>query len=210
MINHAVTKGLDPNVKMKDSGVEWIGEIPEHWELKRLKYVASLKSGSGITSNEIKESGEYPVFGGNGLRGYFSSYTHEGKYVLIGRQGALCGNINYASGKFWASEHAVVATLLSDYKLFWFGELLRTMNLNQYSQSAAQPGLAVDNINNLDIPVPSNKEQTLISIYLDRHITLIDKTIKKIEKNIELLEEYKKALIHHVVTGKIDVRGVEA
>ena len=209
LINHVVTKGLDPNVKLKDSGIPWIGKIPEHWELKRLKYVASLKSGSGITSNEIKESGEYPVFGGNGLRGYFSSYTHDGKYVLIGRQGALCGNINYASGKFWASEHAVVATLLSDYKLFWFGELLRTMNLNQYSQSAAQPGLAVDNINNLDIPVPSNKEQTLISIYLDRHITLIDKTIKKIEKNIELLEEYKKSLIHYVVTGKVDVRKSE-
>ena len=94
--------------EMKDSGVEWLGEIPKNWEVKKLKYVASLKSGDSITSNNIKDEGIYPVYGGNGLRGYTSNYTHSGKYILIGRQGALCGNINYASNEFWASEHAVV------------------------------------------------------------------------------------------------------
>ncbi len=209
IINQAVTKGLNPDAPMKDSGIEWLGEIPEKWEVKRLKFVSDFKSGNGITANLIKNDGEYAVYGGNGLRGYTSSYTHEGSYVLIGRQGALCGNINYADGKFWASEHAVVATLVSDYNLFWFGELLRTMNLNQYSQSAAQPGLSVDHIKNLFIPVPSPNEQDVIAAYLDGKTTKIDQTSSKIEDQIEVLKEFRTALISEVVTGKIDVRDEE-
>ena len=196
---------MKPYPKYKDSGVEWIGEVPEHWEVKRLKFVSDFKSGNGITANLIKNDGEYAVYGGNGLRGYKALYTHEGSYVLIGRQGALCGNINYADGKFWASEHAVVATLVSDYNLFWFGELLRTMNLNQYSQSAAQPGLSVDHIKNLFIPVPSLNEQDVIATYLNRKTTKIKQTTSKIENQIDLLQEHRTALISEVVTGKIDV-----
>jgi len=205
-INQAVTKGLNPDAPMKDSGIEWLGEIPAHWEVKRLKFISDFKSGNGITANQIENDGEYAVYGGNGLRGYTSSYTHKGSYVLIGRQGALCGNINYADGKFWASEHAVVATLVSDYNLFWFGELLRTMNLNQYSQSAAQPGLSVDHIKNFFIPVPSPNEQDVIAAYLDQETTKIDQTTSKIEKQIDLLKEFRTAIISEVVTGKIDVR----
>ena len=206
IINQAVTKGLNPDAPMKDSGIKWLGDVPEHWEIKRLKFVSNFKSGNGITADLIKNDGEYAVYGGNGLRGYASSYTHEGAYVLIGRQGALCGNINYADGKFWASEHAVVATLVSDYNLFWFGELLRAMNLNQYSQSAAQPGLSVDHIKNFFIPIPSPNEQDVIAVYLDHKTTKIDQTISKIEKQIDLLQEYRTAIISNVVTGKIDVR----
>jgi len=69
--------------------------LPPHWECKKLKYLASLKSGETITSDSISDNGDYPVYGGNGLRGFTSNFTHSGDYVLIGRQGALCGNINY-------------------------------------------------------------------------------------------------------------------
>ncbi|MCD6526748.1 MAG: restriction endonuclease subunit S [Desulfuromonas sp.] len=110
IINQAVTKGIDPDVKLKDSGIDWLGEIPEGWEVKKLKYVAHLKSGNNLTSSQIKDSGGFPVYGGNGLRGFYDKFTHEGEFVLIGRQGALCGNINYADGKFWATDHAVVLT----------------------------------------------------------------------------------------------------
>lgn len=216
IINHAVTKGINPKAKLKPSGlsavtnaaqagIEWLGDIPEHWEVKKLKYVAILKSGEGITADSIRDEGEYPVFGGNGVRGYTSSYSHEGDFVIIGRQGALCGNINYAKGKFWASEHAVVATPIETYNLIWFGELLRTMNLNQYSQSAAQPGLAVENVRNLFVPVPSFNEQTKIAQHVQTHTTRIATTISKIEREIGLLQEYRTALISEVVTGKIKV-----
>lgn len=153
--------------KYKPSGVEWIGEIPKGWQMKKLKYVARLKSGDGITADKIRTEGDYPVYGGNGLRGNTSIYTHEGHFILIGRQGALCGNINYAKGKFFASEHAIVVSIIDKNEFHWLGELLRSMNLNQYSQASAQPGLSVEKIQSLSIPVPSIKEQTAIAKYLD-------------------------------------------
>ena len=91
LISDAVTKGLDPDVPLKDSGVEWLGEIPAHWEVKRLKRLAFMQAGTAITGDDIGAEGDYPVFGGNGVRGYTSSFTHEGEFPLIGRQGALCG-----------------------------------------------------------------------------------------------------------------------
>ncbi len=215
LINQAVTKGLpaeasaqagiNPNVPMKDSGIEWLGEIPAHWEVKKLKYVCELSSGNNLTSESIKENGNYPVYGGNGLRGFYSEYTHNGEYVLVGRQGALCGNINYAKNKFWATEHAIVASPITNYETVWLGELLRAMNLNQYSIAAAQPGLAVDIIKNLFIPFPSIKEQTAIVSYIEQETARINAKAEKTKKLIELLKEYKTALISEVVTGKVKI-----
>ena len=206
LISHAVTKGLDPSVELKPSGVEWLGDVPEHWEVKRLKHIVSMKSGESITSEDIEESGDYPVYGGNGLRGYYSDYTHDGHYALIGRQGALCGNVNYGNGKFWASEHAVVAKPNRPTATIWLGELLGIMDLNQYSVSAAQPGLAIDKIKELKVPTPSLPEQQAIATFLDHETGKIDVLIAKVEAAIVKLKEYRTALISAAVTGKIDVR----
>lgn len=178
----------------------------KNWGKKKLKYVAKLKSGEGITAEDITPDGNYPVYGGNGLRGYTTKFTHEGNYVLIGRQGALCGNINFAFDKFFASEHAIVVTILDGSNFYWLGELLRSMNLNQYSQASAQPGLSVEKIQNLLISVPSNVIQKNIVQFLKIETQRIDNTIAKIEKEIELMQEYRTALISEVVIGKIDVR----
>lgn len=183
---------------------DWLHIIPSEWQRKKLKYVASLKSGDSITSDDIAESGEYPVFGGNGIRGYASAYTHEGRYVLIGRQGALCGNINYATGRFWASEHAVVAAIKADGDVTWLGELLRSMSLNQYSQSAAQPGLAVDVIANLEIPVPPLRRQRAIARFLDRETARLDALVAAKERVLVLLAEKRRALITQAVTRGLD------
>lgn len=215
IITQAVTKGLpaeerakaglDPNVEIKDSGIDWLGKIPKHWNTLKLRYLGRMKSGDGITSLDIKKEGNYPVYGGNGLRGYYESYTHEGEYVLIGRQGALCGNINYVNGKFWASEHAVVVTKSDKVDLYWLGELLRIMNLNQYSVSAAQPGLAIDRIQNLYIPLPPLTEQIKISRFL-KEKSIQSSVDSKIQESIYQLKEYREALITAAVTGQIDVR----
>lgn len=191
--------------EMKDSGVEWLGKIPKDWEVKKIKHVALLKSGDSITSEKIEEEGQYPVYGGNGLRGYTGSYTHEGKYILIGRQGALCGNINYANDKFWASEHAVVVNPIITVDLIWLGELLRSMNLNQYSVSAAQPGLAVGMIQNLYIPYTNIENQINITKYISEKIKNIDTTMDKTKLQIEKLKEAKQSLISEAVTGKIEI-----
>lgn len=209
IINEAVTKGLDPTVRMKDSGIEWIGEIPEHWELAKLKYLVTMKSGNSITSNEIDEIGIYPVFGGNGFRGYTDSFTNEGDYVLIGRQGALCGNINYASGRFWASEHAVVVYPTLKIDTFYLGELLRIMDLNQYSESAAQPGISVGKILNLVVPKIGIEEQIEISNFLKKKLGQIEMLKEKLTIQIDKISEYRQSLISEAVTGKIDVRDWE-
>ena len=202
IIHKAVTSGLNDAVELKDSGVEWLGKIPVHWQIKRIKDIVDLKSGDAITSDSITPIGNYPVFGGNGLRGYTISYTHNGYYVLIGRQGALCGNINYAEGRFWASEHAVVAITLKKHDTFWLGELLRVMNLNQYSNAAAQPGLAVERIKFLRIPIPPYEEQLQISSWLKNTIIKNEEIISILQKQIAALTAYRKSLIHECVTGQ--------
>ena len=210
VIHRAVTRGLDPNVRLKPSGVEWLGDVPAHWEVRRLKTVCRMKSGDGITAETIDESGDFPVYGGNGLRGYTSSCTHDGEFALIGRQGALCGNVHIARGRFWASEHAVVATLLSSHVIDWFGAILIAMNLNQYSFSAAQPGLAVERVLNLHLPVPPVQEQKRIADQIRVATANIDAAISRDRRQIELLREYRTRLIADVVTGKLDVRDAAA
>lgn len=182
------------------SRLDWLPTVPSHWGVLALKRVARLQSGESITSERISEAGDYPVYGGNGLRGYTSSFTHEGRFVLVGRQGALCGNVNYSSGKFWASEHAVVATPVKSVNTTWLGELLRAMNLNQYSVSAAQPGLSVELISNLGVPHPPLEEQSAIATFLDRETAKIDTLIAEQERLLELLAEKRQAVILHAVT----------
>jgi type I restriction enzyme S subunit len=155
-----------PYPAYKHTEVEWLGEMPAHWELKRLKTLAGLRAGTAITSDRIEPEGDYPVFGGNGFRGYTSSYTHEGEFPLVGRQGALCGCVAFASGKFWASEHAIVITPRAAVDPHWLADLLQAMSLNAYSQSAAQPGLAVETLEVIPAPAPSIDEQRAIVAYL--------------------------------------------
>lgn len=202
IISRAVTKGINPHAKMKDSGIDWIGEIPEDWEVRRLKFIVNLQSGSNLTSEKIKDEGKYPVYGGNGIRGFYSDYNLDGNYVLIGRQGALCGNINYSQGKIWATEHAVVCYPIKELNYRWLGSMLKVMNLNQYSTSAAQPGLAVEKIKNIEIAYPPFKEQNEISNYITKIERKINKYSNNTRKTISLLREYKQSLISEVVTGK--------
>jgi type I restriction enzyme S subunit len=184
----------------KDSGVEWLGEVPAHWGTAALKRLVRLQSGEGITSETIEPEGTYPVFGGNGHRGFTEAFTHDGDFVLVGRQGALCGNINYASGRFWASEHALVAHPLARFEVRWLGELLRAMNLGQYSVAAAQPGLSADLLGNLRVPIAPPEEQAAIAAFLDRETGKIDALVEEQRRLIALLKEKRQAVISHAVT----------
>ena len=201
-IYRAVTKGLDDFAATTASGIDWLGKTPSHWAIRRIKDIAALRSGDAIQSEDIVPAGDYPVYGGNGLRGYTASFTHDGRFVLIGRQGALCGNINYADGKFWATEHAVVVTPLRNYDILWLGELLRVMNLNQYSNAAAQPGLAVDRIKLLRLPLPPPDELMMIAQYIKGIILKTGKVTANLENQIAILTAYRKSLIHECVIGQ--------
>lgn len=190
---------------MKKSTIDWAPFIPEDWEEKRIKDIAHLQSGDGITSDDIDEIGLYPVYGGNGLRGYTDTYTNDGSYVLIGRQGALCGNINYAKNKFYASEHAVVVyPYCKEENTTWLGETLRAANLNRLSASAAQPGLAVSALNFVMIPYPPKSQRERIGKYLQEKIPLIDTQVELLEKKKDAYARLKKAVINRAVTHGLD------
>lgn len=195
---------LQPYIDYKESEIEWLKRVPKYWEVNRIKDIAFLKSGDTVTSSQLIDPPGFPVYGGNGFRGYFEDYNLEGHYILIGRQGALCGNINLAKGKFWASEHAIVVHPTKKWEMIWFSELLSSMNLNQYSLSAAQPGLSVETIRQLKIPFPPLSEQTRIANYLDRQTQLIDRKIELLQRKRDYYEELKQALINETVCRGLD------
>jgi len=165
------------------------------WKLQTLeKICANFKSGTGITSTEISELGGYPVYGGNGLRGYTNTYTHNGEYILIGRQGALCGNINTFSGKAYISEHAI-AIGENNLSYIWFLEqLLLKLNLNSYSESTAQPGLSVDKLKKISVYVPAKEEQVVIGNFL----RILDNNINLNIFKLKLLRQLKKAYLQQM------------
>ncbi|WP_443629772.1 restriction endonuclease subunit S [Candidatus Njordibacter sp. Uisw_056] len=206
VISHAVTKGLNPNAPMRDSGVEWLDEVPAHWNILRLSFALKLQSGDTITSDSIKKRGDYLVYGGNGVRGYTSRYNCDGEYVIIGRQGALCGNINMGSGQFFASEHAIVVYPRKLFNNIYLGEMLRHMDLGQYSVSAAQPGVSVERLDLLKVIMPPEDEQIEISKVITKENSAFEALAKECSSLISLLHERRTALISAAVTGKIDVR----
>lgn len=122
----------------------------------QLGKVCQLKAGKAIKAEELHEASEgiYPCYGGNGIRGFIDRFSHEGLFPIIGRQGALCGNINIANGKFYATEHAVVVTPLVEMDRTWLAFVLHSMHLEKYAHGVAQPGLSVKDLNPLDIITP--------------------------------------------------------
>jgi type I restriction enzyme S subunit len=180
----------------------------DNYKRCKLKNLAFFKSGTNLTSIEIEPNGKYPVYGGNGLRGYYPTFSHTGEYLLVGRQGALCGNVHYVNGEFWATEHAITVKPYNNADIKWLYYMLINMNLNQYSMAAAQPGLSVEYIVNLPAYFPPNDEQCSIAEYLDKKCSKIDMIVDKLNNEISLFIEYRTRLISDVVTGKVDVRDV--
>lgn len=181
-----------------------VGIIPEEWEVKRLGEVCvTFKSGTTITSQSIRRMGLYPVYGGNGLRGYADSYTHDGTYILIGRQGALCGNINFVSGKTYISEHAIAVQPDETTSIRYLRYKLDFWNLNRFSESSAQPGLSVEKLVRYRLAIPPLPEQKKIAEIL----CTWDDAIEKQSKLIEKLELRKRGLMQRLLTGKTRLPG---
>ncbi len=179
-------------------------EIPSDWEALRLEDACShFKSGFGITSEKIAEEGIYPVYGGNGLRGFTDTFTHEGDFLLIGRQGALCGNIQRISDKAYISEHAIAVQPNNHNNLDYLAYKLEHKNLNRLSESSAQPGLAVEKLLRLKIELPPLPEQRAIAQVL----STADAAIHTTEKLIAQKELGKKWLMQQLLMGKKRLKG---
>ena len=163
------------------------------WKQRNLGEVCEeFQSGKSIKSADIKENGEYPVFGGNGFRGYTDSYNHDGLFALIGRQGALCGNMNLSTGRAYFTEHAVAVKGNKDNDTRFLYYLLDLMNLGQYSGQSAQPGLAVNKLIQLFAMMPNRDEQQQIGAFFAN----LDNLITLQQRKCDSLIQAKKFLLH--------------
>ena len=186
-------------------------DIPDEWMWVRIGQIFNLQAGKNITATDIydepSEKHKYLCYGGNGVRGYVSRFNREGNFALIGRQGALCGNINIANGQFYATEHAVVVDHYNLTDVLWGGWFLKALNLNQYATATAQPGLAVSNIIKVLIPLPPLAEQKRIVAKIEELLPLVDRYEQawtKLEDfNRRFPEDMKKSILQQAIQGKL-------
>ncbi len=173
----------DKLLSFEEGGVEW----------KTLGEIVKMRAGQHISARNIVDGKEgdfvYPCFGGNGIRGYVKEKSHDGEHLLIGRQGALCGNVQRMKGQFYATEHAVVVSAMQGIDIDWAFHMLTTMNLNQYASKSAQPGLAVGKLQELKLLVPSIERQKYIAKILDKFDTLTSSITEGLPREIELRQK---------------------
>lgn len=200
VILEAVTKGLNPDVEMKDSGVIWIGMIPKHWNVIPTKYCFRIGNGS----DPITSEGDTPVYG-SGSRSFKTCIEYkEGPTVLLGRKGTV--NIpQWVEGHYWNVDTAFDAKPKGNYnlKLFYYAAIC--FDYDNYSTQTALPSMTQGNYNNFRLPYMNKKEQDDIVEFLDNKCIELDGAIEDKKKQLETLEEYKKSLIYEYVTGKKEV-----
>ncbi len=186
-------------------------KLPEGWAWARLGSVFNMQAGKNIKasllSDEQTKKAPYPCFGGNGVRGFVAKPNAKGDHPIIGRQGALCGNVKRATGEFYATEHAVVVACFSNTNIAWACCFLTALNLNRYATATAQPGLAVSKISDVLIPIPPLPEQHRIVERMNGLMSLaedygrLEDAREKI--NAELSGRLRKSVLQMAVQGKL-------
>ena len=199
-IHECVTKGLNSDVNLKPSGIDWIGDVPSYWRKIKLRYEIEIQSGEFVSNTELETGGDYPVFGGNGIMGYVSKFNIESERLIIGRVGAKCGNVHHVENSAWISDNALILATYHNYRYLFY--LLTEMNLNSISSQSAQPLITGTKIKNEYVVLPPIGEQIEIAEYLNDFTQKISKEKSIIEQQIEKLRQYRKCLIHECVTGK--------
>lgn len=187
--------------KMKDSKINWLGKIPIEWNVSRVGNFFSFSSGDSLTNEYIRDEGSYLVYGANGIRGYYSKFNLNTKRILLGRVGALAGNVHIVNEKVWVTEHALIASNKLDVIVEYYGYVFESMNLIQYSKSSAQPVISGDTLQKLRFPVPSLSEQQAIADYLDETCSKIDEIIAEAKASIDEYKELKQSIIDYILSN---------
>jgi type I restriction enzyme, S subunit len=207
LISQAVTKGLNPDVPMKDSGINWIGEVPKHWGIKRVKYTSWFKYGESLPE-EMREDGEIIVYGSNGKVGYHSKPNTDSPCIIVGRKGSS-GKLNYSSHPCFAIDTTYfIDRSCTSANLRWLYYAMYCLELEKLSRDSAIPGLNREKVHNLWLPSCSISEQHTIVAFLDHQNAKIDSLVSKIQFASEKLLEYRNTLIYASVIGQIDVREI--
>lgn len=214
LISHAVTRGLNPDAAMKESGIEWLGEVPAHWEVKKIKYHFEFKDSQRIPLSSEERShrqGEYPYYGASGIIDYIDDFIFDEPLLLIGEDGAnLLSRSSplafIATGKYWVNNHAHILKPRDSILNFW-AYRLEQIDYTPWISGSAQPKLTADSLARIHVAVPVDlSERYAITNFLDQETAQIDILIEKAKAAIERLQERRTALISAAVTGKIDVR----
>ena len=209
VIHQAVIRGLDPNVKLRPSGVEWLGDVPEHWNLRRLRSLASIRTGGQDTINRL-DNGKYPFYVRSQTVERIDTWSYDGEAVLTAGDGVGVGKVfHYAKGKFDYHQRVYKFSDFKDVLGKFFFHYFRTALKNEVFQGTAKStvdSLRLPMLQNFPVTVPPTPEQSVIVQHLERVNTEIDTGVSLARRQIELMEEYRTRLIADVVTGKIDVR----
>jgi type I restriction enzyme, S subunit len=207
LITETVTKGLNKNAPMRNSGIDWIGKIPAHWEMRKVKYMLDLKSGDSLTNDMLLDDDTlYPVFGGGKQMGYYEKSNVNSNNILIGRVGANCGCITKVIEKAWATDNALI--VYSNENLDYLYYILLSADFNNMSDTNAQPLITASKVLNIKIPFCKNiQEQKAIAAFLDSKCKEITDIIIEKQQSIDTMKAYKKSLIYEYVTGKKRVKG---
>ena len=211
IINQAVTKGLDKNIELKDSGINWIGQIPEHWELVRIKDIFSISRGRVIGKTELKDKGLYPVYSSqtknNGVLGYINTFDFNTDLLTWTTDGVNAGTVFRRNGKFNCTNICGSLTPIKKKRISLEYFTYSVQESTQHNKRIDTNGAKImsNEMAIIDIVFPPLKEQQQIAIYLDSQTKQIDKIVINIQQQIQTLKELRKTLINDVVTGKIKV-----
>lgn len=189
--------------EMKDSGIEWIGDVPKEWDILKLKNIANIQSGEAISKEEYEDFGLFPIIGANGIVGYVSKYNNKRKCLTTGRVGTI-GTIQQID-KGWVTDNALI---IYENENLMFQDFLKYIVPNfdflEITSGTAMPLITATKLYNQFITCPPLQEQQRIADFLDEKCGEIDSLTKDIQEQIEILEEYKKSIITETVTKGLD------
>lgn len=200
LISETVTKGLDKSAPLKPSGIEWIGDIPNDWEICKLKRCLTIQNGLDYKSVR-DDNGEFPVIGSGGQFDFASNYLYDGESVLFGRKGTINKPL-YVNGKFWTVDTMFYSMIKPNACGKFIFYSATTIPFDFYSTATAVPSMTQRDLINHYLVLPPLSKQRIIADYLDSKCSQIDKYITEKQNIIQKLDAYKKSLIFECVTGK--------
>ena len=213
IIHQAVTGQIDvrtgqPYPSYKPSGVEWLGDVPAHWEVRRLKWVTRLQRGYDLPADQ-RVPGPFPVVSSSGFIGTHTASKCTGPGVVMGRYGSTDA-VFYVEQDFWPHNTSLFVTHFQGNMQKWCYYLLRSISKADHAGKSAVPGLDRNDLFQIVVPVPPVDEQQEVVRTIEVATHNLDEAISAVQREIELLTEYRTRLIADVVTGKLDVREAAA
>ncbi|WP_213758393.1 restriction endonuclease subunit S [Citrobacter freundii] len=215
VISHAVTKGLNPDAPMKDSGVEWLGEVPEHWLVSSLKFIYKNLDYKRIplsAEERGSKQGDYPYYGASGIIDSIDDYLFSTDHVLVGEDGANLVMRStpiafVATGQYWVNNHAHILRMNDGLNSYW-AAVIENLDISPFVTGSAQPKLTAEALGNLIVAYPKTLQERIeIQEFINREKPKFTTLIDRAEHQVHFLKERRTALISAAVTGKIDLRG---